>query len=1081
MASASFKNGSLIESYTSTATSGSTLTLTSSSDAYQLLTGTQNHTVKLPDATTMISNQRFEVINASTGIITVQNNGSVTQGTLAAGETKIFRVTDITSANGVFDVTTTPSGGTGGLSTTESGEFQSLSALGFSATSKLFKASIEEVGGNYWTNKASLPVAKASDAFTLNGYSFSVGGFTTAEVNTSYRYNDDNNYWLTRNNITVAKYDAATFVLNGFGYHVAGQTNAAGSGITSNNSYKYTDSTDTWTAITDINTPCRSSGAGQFDLGYVLGGYNGSLPASNKVQSYNPTSNAWIIYSITLPSTVYLPASFSNKEFIYTAGGSNGSITISSTYAWNSIFNFVTTKFSMSAVRQTSGASALGFGLAMGGYNGSYISTGEKYYFDYDIWLSIANRNNAFQNSPCGATTLNGTAYIFGAYGPSASAVVESFTPFSMFSVGTLSNSSLTPSSINIAVILNALSSNVPVQLRTDGDSWKNFVSGGAAIKTSETLSTKFQPAGLPYISGGFNGSSIANATYYYNALTNVYVTRANLLTARQEASGGSVNGFGYTFGGQTSGGLTTSGEKYNDTTNVYSATTAVMPNAGTQDSEGDTLNGFIYIVGGQAPGPRLNTNYQYNPTADSFATKQVVNQDARLGGAVMSISGLILAAGGLPASGTAAINTSETYSDVTNTWTNRGNLSTGVYYGYGSQVGGFGYIAGGNTTAPLGSGTNFVSTVQKFDPVAFTWSTVASISQAVVGINAMRQSGLFYRFGGVTSSDQTTSQVYSPLLNSWASITSLPAAATYGTCNFMPGAFRSYEVRVGIPAFYAGLGGLVWNLTTGILPTSANACGGSGMSIQGFGYMAGTVSPATTTVQKYNESSNSAINYISMNVARYNAGAFSLHGIGYVFHGVGNPSSTLTSAEKIDVTTNTWTNLTNPGITGGNDTGQGACLNGFGYILGGDIGVATSQWNDSTSAWTTKTNNPSASLYARCSVNGYIYSISGTSTYKYNDGANTWSSSVATLSTSPSDPSFLVYNNAAISVTSGATEKLNDATLVWYRVQAPSQSTDGSGFFTLSNGFALGRSVDCFKLADSVKQAVLSAGLTVS
>ena len=59
----------------STATSGGTLILSSSSNYIRRMTGTSNHTVLLPDATTLTVGKRFEIHNESTGTITVNSYG----------------------------------------------------------------------------------------------------------------------------------------------------------------------------------------------------------------------------------------------------------------------------------------------------------------------------------------------------------------------------------------------------------------------------------------------------------------------------------------------------------------------------------------------------------------------------------------------------------------------------------------------------------------------------------------------------------------------------------------------------------------------------------------------------------------------------------------------------------------------------------------------------------------------------------------------------------------------------------------------------------------------------------------------
>lgn len=67
-----------IESYTTTATSGGTLTLVVGSTYQQFLTGTQAHTVVLPVASTLVLGQTFLIVNNSTGLVTVQASAGVT-------------------------------------------------------------------------------------------------------------------------------------------------------------------------------------------------------------------------------------------------------------------------------------------------------------------------------------------------------------------------------------------------------------------------------------------------------------------------------------------------------------------------------------------------------------------------------------------------------------------------------------------------------------------------------------------------------------------------------------------------------------------------------------------------------------------------------------------------------------------------------------------------------------------------------------------------------------------------------------------------------------------------------------------
>ncbi len=81
---------SFISGYTSTATGGTTTTLTVDSTFQQFFTGSTTQTVKLPVTSTLVLGQQFQVTNLSTGIVTVQSSGSNTIQALNAGDVATF-------------------------------------------------------------------------------------------------------------------------------------------------------------------------------------------------------------------------------------------------------------------------------------------------------------------------------------------------------------------------------------------------------------------------------------------------------------------------------------------------------------------------------------------------------------------------------------------------------------------------------------------------------------------------------------------------------------------------------------------------------------------------------------------------------------------------------------------------------------------------------------------------------------------------------------------------------------------------------------------------------------------------------
>lgn len=104
-----FRRGALIERIASTATSNGTLTLSSSSRTFQRFTGSSNHTVVLPDATTFAADTtsngypRFVIENRSTGSIKVNANGGGFVALVPAGADRTIHLADTSTAAGVWD------------------------------------------------------------------------------------------------------------------------------------------------------------------------------------------------------------------------------------------------------------------------------------------------------------------------------------------------------------------------------------------------------------------------------------------------------------------------------------------------------------------------------------------------------------------------------------------------------------------------------------------------------------------------------------------------------------------------------------------------------------------------------------------------------------------------------------------------------------------------------------------------------------------------------------------------------------------------------------------------------------------
>jgi hypothetical protein len=92
-----------ILAYATTPTAGTTTTLTVISAAHQDFTGSTTQTVKLPVTSTLTRGQWFQIINISSGVMTVNSSGSNLVQTMAASSTCYVTDTATTSTTGASD------------------------------------------------------------------------------------------------------------------------------------------------------------------------------------------------------------------------------------------------------------------------------------------------------------------------------------------------------------------------------------------------------------------------------------------------------------------------------------------------------------------------------------------------------------------------------------------------------------------------------------------------------------------------------------------------------------------------------------------------------------------------------------------------------------------------------------------------------------------------------------------------------------------------------------------------------------------------------------------------------------------
>lgn len=96
---ANFAANSVVQSIASTATAAGTTTLVVASTATQRFTGSTTQTCVLPDATTLRNGQVYNILNDSTGVVTINFNGGSLAALLSPGQScKLFLASNGSSA-----------------------------------------------------------------------------------------------------------------------------------------------------------------------------------------------------------------------------------------------------------------------------------------------------------------------------------------------------------------------------------------------------------------------------------------------------------------------------------------------------------------------------------------------------------------------------------------------------------------------------------------------------------------------------------------------------------------------------------------------------------------------------------------------------------------------------------------------------------------------------------------------------------------------------------------------------------------------------------------------------------------------
>ena len=254
-------------------------------------------------------------------------------------------------------------------------------------------------------------------------------------------------------------------------------------------------------------------------------------------------------------------------------------------------------------------------------------------------------------------------------------------------------------------------------------------------------------------------------------AVGGAWATKAVHPEEIEGAAASLINGKIYVSHGMRSGGDSDNLTIYDIATDTWSAgADANVPRA---ELVGASAVGKHYAIGGR---PAQSTVEIYDPATDTWSMGPAM-PTARRGLGAATIGSKIYVVGGstgtTPHSGT-ALATNEVLDTVAGTWTSLASMPTammGVYatVAFGGKV----YVFGGY------DGTNVSGAVQIYDPATDTWVAGTPMptprSNAVAGVCC----GRIFVIGGYNGSNLTVNEVYDPATDTWDTAPAKPTAGS--------------------------------------------------------------------------------------------------------------------------------------------------------------------------------------------------------------------------------------------------------------------------------------------------------------
>jgi Bacterial Ig-like domain (group 2)/Putative Ig domain/Galactose oxidase, central domain/Kelch motif len=218
------------------------------------------------------------------------------------------------------------------------------------------------------------------------------------------------------------------------------------------------------------------------------------------------------------------------------------------------------------------------------------------------------------------------------------------------------------------------------------------------------------------------------------------------------------------------------SGEIYDPVLSTWSGIAAGPTPIGGQTA---TLlpNGMVLIAGGRGDtlGYAQSSERLYDPVANTWFDAASMSTARTMATATLLPNGKVLVAGGLGITSGGSVSnglaSAEVYDPVANTWSVVASMASARASHTATLLpNGLVLVAGGET----GVGGNTIASAELYDPVANTWSSAGSLANSRVNHTAtLLRNGRVIITGGSASSTTcgctATSEIYDPVANAWS------------------------------------------------------------------------------------------------------------------------------------------------------------------------------------------------------------------------------------------------------------------------------------------------------------------------